>query len=597
MIEVSEAWIAAHKERLLPETFVEISMGFIDESVTGEVTCENEAEFSNSIRVINQMEYDTSAKHALLEYNLWSLDGSRTVMEDDSSYQPPGYVSNEDMSALLTVTLPAVNYNSFPGFTIIWDAVYETFASKFKVEAKSGSTVVGTVTVEDNTSVTSPVSMAVSGYDSVTITILEWSHPDQRCRIDGVLFGQRIIFDKNDLISYTHELSGSPLGTEISKNAIEFEVNNVDGRWNPLNPAGLSKYLYERQKLTVRYGMMLNGSIEWMQAGVYYLSEWRAPSNGITASFVARDAFEFMLNATYSRPYIEGVTVSEGRVYISKDAAVYTNSDTHLVTTLPTGTAVKIYEKSVWYPEGFGDDPEDPGIMVYRIDQGWLWADYVSVTSNTSLFLDMSSAMWNALPEDIVRYASDEVTGVSVSAPTAIVDANVAEFVQQCAASYGVTIWQNADGVLLITKPGSYLSSYVIDTGVSYLYPEVELTKPLRRVNMVQHYQFSSDTKIIPYEVNTDGEDITVDCSYLWYYDNRTGTLAQRYIDWWKHREVVSGEFRADPRLELFDVVSVETKYGTISPVMITYIKYTYNGAFRGVYEGKVIESATETEA
>ena len=209
----------------------------------------------------------------------------------------------------------------------------------------------------------------------------------------------------------------------------------------------------------------------------------------------------------------------------------------------------------------------------------------------------MSSAMWNALPEDIVRYASDEVTGVSVSAPTAIVDANVAEFVQQCAASYGVTIWQNADGVLLITKPGSYLSSYVIDTGVSYLYPEVELTKPLRRVNMVQHYQFSSDTKIIPYEVNTDGEDITVDCSYLWYYDNRTGTLAQRYIDWWKHREVVSGEFRADPRLELFDVVSVETKYGTISPVMITYIKYTYNGAFRGVYEGKVIESATETEA
>jgi hypothetical protein len=53
---------------------------------------------------------------------------------------------------------------------------------------------------------------------------------------------------------------------------------------------------------------------------------------------------------------------------------------------------------------------------------------------------------------------------------------------------------------------------------------------------------------------------------------------------------MLKGDFRADPRLELFDVISVESKYGMISPVMITYIKYTYNGSFHGTFEGKVLD-------
>lgn len=592
MIGVSNAWKAAHRERLLPETFVEISMGFVDETVTGEVTGVNEADFSNSIAVVNNSEYKDYPKYAFLEHNLWTLDGSHTVVFDEQSSYAFGYVSEDDAPGAVTITLPSAITSSIPGITVLWGAEYETFPASFVVETKSGDTVVDTVTVTDNMTAMSFVEVNTSQCDTVTVTVTEWGHPEQRNRILGVVFGQIIVFTKNEIISYSHERSGSPLGTELTQNTIEFEVSNIDGRWNPLNPSGLTRYLYERQRVNVRYGMQTGNDVEWIQVGVFYLSEWRAPSNGITAAFVARDALEFMLNATYSRPYVEGVTVSDGRVYISKDAAVYINSDTHLVTVLPSGTPVKIYEKSVWHPEGFGDDPEDPGVMVYRIDQGWLWADYVNITSNTSLFNDLSSALWKCLPDGIVNIVSDELTNTRVSAPTSIVDMNVGEFVQQCAASYGMTMFQFSDGMLYIGDVDYRLTDYVIPLESSYLYPEVELTKPLRNVNMVQHYQFSSDTKIIPYAVNAVGEDITVDCSYLWYYDQRTAALAQKYIDWWKHREIVSGEFRADPRLELFDVVTVETKYGILRPVMITYLKYTYNGAFRGVYEGKVIEEA-----
>lgn len=587
MIAVSDAWKNAHTQMMLPESFVEITMGVFDETVTGKVTGTNEADFSNSSAVINNENYDTSTKYAFLEHNLWSLDGSRVVMTDINSYNPPAYVSKDDTYGSFSISLTETSTNQIPGLIIKWSDEFDSYATKFTVGHKANGHIYNKSVIDNNSNV-SVIDLPISNYYSVNITVDEWSHPDQRIRIDSILFGHQIVFTKDAIISYSHEQSGSPLGTELSKNAIEFEVDNSDGRWNPLNPSGMSQYLYERQKVKVRYGLDTVSGVEWIPGGTFYLSEWKAPSNGISATFTARDVFEFMLNDTYSRPYIDGVTVSDGRVYLSKDDAVYTNSDTHLVTVLPSGTSVKVYEKSVWYPEGTGDNPEDPGVMVYRIDQGWLWADYVQITSTTDLFVDMSSALSACVPSDVIMIAGDEIT-IGVSAPTAIREMNTSEFVQQCVASYGITAWQNAEGMLLLMSPNTTLSEYVIPANTSYAHPEVELAKPLRRVNMVQHYLFSSDTKTIPYEVNSSGEDITVDCAYLWYYDNRTDNLAAKYINWWKHREVVSGEFRADPRLELFDVVQVETKYGVLSPVMITYIKYTYNGSFRGTYEGKVI--------
>lgn len=589
MIYVSDAWKNAHKQMILPESFVEITMGVMDDTVMGTVSGERPHPVSTPSLVINNQELEFKSEYALLEHNLWSLDGSKIVTDPDATEYPRAYVTEADSLGTLTITLPQVNYNQIPGFVITWSAEYETYASQFTVTVKNGNTVVATTTVTNNTSNVSRLDMPVSGYDSVTITVTEWSHPDQRSRIDSVMFGQRIVFTKDDIVSYSHEQSGSPLGTELSKNAIEFEVDNSDGRWNPLNYSGMAKYLYERQKVTVRYGLQTVSGVEWMQAGVFYLSEWKAPSNGITASFVARDAIDFMLSATYSRSHLEGVISTEGRVYISKDDAVYTNSDEHLLEILPVGTNVRIYEKAVWYPESYGDDPEDPGVMVYRIDQGWLWADYVRITSNTYLFSDMAKAMSECLPSDVDRWASDEASASNVSAPTAIAETSTAEFIQQCVASYGITVWQSSDGTLNITAPITTITDYVITAETSYLHPEVELAKPLRRVNMVQHYQYSPESKSQVYEVNPTGEDITVDCAYLWRHDVRTDKLAAKYIDWWKNREVVSGEFRADPRLELFDVVTVETKYGALSPVMITYVKYTYNGSFRGTYEGKVI--------
>jgi hypothetical protein len=120
----------------------------------------------------------------------------------------------------------------------------------------------------------------------------------------------------------------------------------------------------------------------------------------------------------------------------------------------------------------------------------------------------------------------------------------------------------------------------------------VELAKPLKQIKVVSHIKYGYDSVTDVFNVNDNGEIITIDNPYLWAeHPELVQGMADDHGKWWKHRGLVSGEFRADPRLELFDVVSVESKYGLISPVMITQIKYTYNGSFHGTYKGKILSS------
>jgi hypothetical protein len=225
--------------------------------------------------------------------------------------------------------------------------------------------------------------------------------------------------------------------------------------------------------------------------------------------------------------------------------------------------------------------------MLYRIEQGWTYVDNIILTSDTRLSADMYAAINPCLPNGITLMDTGQTA--SVGGPITVEETSVAEFLQKCVASCGITAWQSADGALRIRQPDKFVTDYVISANTEYSHPEIKLSKPLRRVDVTHHYQYHSATKSTSFEVGNEGDIITVDCPFLWKSDYWIEDLAYKYIAWWIRREFVSGDFRADPRLELFDVVQVETKYGTISPVMITYIKYTYNGAFHGVYEGKVI--------
>lgn len=92
--------------------------------------------------------------------------------------------------------------------------------------AYSGKELVASKQIDDNQSVESSVDFEISGYDSITLEILEWCIQGRRARVEQVEFGQRIQFNKADLLSYTHESKRDPVSGQLSKDSVSFSVDN-----------------------------------------------------------------------------------------------------------------------------------------------------------------------------------------------------------------------------------------------------------------------------------------------------------------------------------------------------------------------------------
>lgn len=566
MIEVSDAWKETNKKSFLPESFVEITLSVMDVDAAGSVSCTNEITFSKSNKVINQRDYETY-KWISLEHNLWVLGDGHLAATNFTVNPPPGFVSENDEEATLSVTLTNTPVE-IPGFTITWSSEYGTYATSFTLDVKKDGITVGTVTITDNTSNISEVNLPASDYDSIVLTIHEWSLPEQRRRVDSIMFGQEVVFGKNEILEYSHEQSGDPLGAELTKSVIGFSIDNSDGKWNILNQDGMMRYLCERQPVSVRYGLSVNDAVEWVDIGSFYLSEWKAQSDGIAMNFVAQDVIGLLLNALYSR------TMRDASVYYST-IDIY-DSKGNVTGTLAHETKFKIY--GALDENGY-----------YYTDVGYVKPEGIAIDSN--LYIDVQKAIWSAASVGLT-YA----TYLKQCPAYPTVDSEyVGEFVQKCLFSHGYTMWfDQKKKYLHLSSPVNTLSDYVIPLELSYVHPEVELTRSLESLTITAYNVESGNSQTQRF-VNSgvkNGDHISVDCPYQepafnWGSDAATSLLWGKYQKWWGYREKVSGEFRADPRLELFDVVTVETKHGSVSPVMITYLKYTYNGSFRANYEGK----------
>lgn len=520
MIAVSEAWKDIQQRFLLPETFIEIDCGITDDEAQNVASASgtNEAAFSNAAGVVDNLTDVT--KYATLELNLWALDGTQSILPASGTYSNAGYVSNIESTGSVTVTFPEIRVTAISGITITWSEKYGEYAKTFSVIGKNGENIVGEVTVTDNEERTNIVYLPLENYDSIVVQVHEWNLPNRRVRIEDIVIGHVLKFSKGDLLGFTHEMDGDLLSGKIPKYSIEFTLDNSDGRWDPNNPTGMAQYLSERQKITVKYGMDVNGTIEWIKAGTFYLSEWYAPPNGLEARFVARDVFEFLLA-----------------------------TDT---TKLPNMSSTQY------------------GNLASIVT----WATSTLLPDGASIVID----------DSLENSEGRQYNG----------DGTYAEMVQKCAHAACCILRCDRNGVLHIEPLNSVQAEYMpvnlelgttgIPLSLSYSYPEITLSKPLKNVIV----DYGGDT---PYQLDSssNGESQSVSNNYI-YTAEAAANVAEWTASVLKNRKTISGEFRADPRLDLYDIVGVEDRYGRLLKVAITNIKYTFNGAFRGSYTGRILE-------
>lgn len=327
-----------------------------------------------------------------------------------------------------------------------------------------------------------------------------------------------LVYTKKDLLSFTHGQTGSLVSGELPKNYIEFSLDNSDGKWDPSNPKGSEKYLSDRLKVTLRYGYIINGAEEWIPGGSFYLSEWHTSLNGFEANFVARDVLELMIDT----PYTGSVT---GTLYDIAQRAISQSN-------MPSGAAL---------------------------------GEFVLGESKLGV-IGVSGELKKYTVGDI-EYNEKET---------------IAVILQKCANAAKCVMYQGRDGVLTIGKLQYEDTGYAIPKNLSYAYPEIEFSRPLKSVSVTYF-----DGKVREYPVSKSGEVQTLNNDFI-----RTGNHASSVAVWvsesLRSRQKISGEFRGDPRLDLFDVVSVESKYGTIAGVVLTDIKVSFTGAFRVTYSGYV---------
>lgn len=517
MIEVSDAWKDIQRRFLLPESFIEIECAITDVGAQEEASISGtyEAAYSD---VESALEAHSTQKFATNELNLWSLDGTCSILPDAVSYEDTGYVSDIASTGSITLSFPEIRVNAISGITITWGNAYGEYPRVFTVAGMNGNTTIAETTVTDNTDRTSVVFLELQNYDKITVVVHDWCLPNRRVRIERATIGHTLTLGKSDILSFKHEQSGDLLSGELPKYSIEFSLDNSDGRWDPNNPTGMERYLTERQKLTVRYGLDVNGSIEWIKAGTFYLSEWNTPSNGLEARFVARDTMDFLLNSDMVGFYMGGNL-----------ASIITGASSALL-------------------------PQDAKIEIDPI-----------LESTPFMALDVT----------------DNITA--------------AEIVQKCANAGCCIIRYGRDGVLHVEPLNQTISEYVfpeigIPLSLSYSYPEITLSKPLKSV-AVDYGAVDSEERPITYTliVSSVGETQSVSNDYI-----KTEAQAYKVAEWirdvLKTRKTISGEFRVDPRLEVYDIVTVEDRYGTRIPIAITNITYTYNGAFHGNFTGRVLE-------
>lgn len=565
MISTSQQWNNAFARTVVPETFVEVTLGVIDMNASKNVTVTTFNEsgmLSNHRNVLSSKESVSPLHYATLEENRWLLDGSKTIRAT-SDTSDIGFVGDSPESSgnywYAQFALSAITAMTVPGITIIWDSEFGEIPSNFilalinsETNANYGINVQGgAVSIQQaggsdgagipaefekieyyDGGVTKIVG-EFSGYDTVLVIIAGWNTPNHRPRIDRLLLGYTWTFDKTDLLSYTHEQSGDVLGTELPKNSITFAVDNSNNRWDPNNPNGLGKFITDRQMVTVRYGVDTGknlyglGTVEWIPGGTFYLSEWDIPANGLEATFTARDPFEFMMDIMYH----DGVSYG---------------SHLEMIESALSMCSFPNEIQSNMVPYQYADDCQVP------TDQ-----------------------------EDAYGYSGY----------------TVADVIQLCANAMGSVCWFDRDGVFQLKgipqlKTINTICDIPLD--MAYSYPEIVVSKPIKYVEISYYPIWLSEesSDFVRYLMNTpDGKDVTegetlrLTNKFIQRYSTASGmyTAIKPVL---MYRKQVNGDYRANPRLDLFDWVNVSTKYGELK-MILTRIKYTYNGCFKAEYTAR----------
>lgn len=177
---------------------------------------------------------------------------------------------------------------------------------------------------------------------------------------------------------------------------------------------------------------------------------------------------------------------------------------------------------------------------------------------------------------------SDELKKYEVGSVKQDGTESIAVILQKCANAAGCVMYQNREGIFTIDKLVCGEPTHTIPKKLSYSYPETEVSRLVGNLSVTY-----SGEQIFEHPFSNSGVTQTLSNDFI-STESQARAVSKWTCDNLGSRQKVSGDFRGDPGVDLFDVVDVEAKYNTIAGVVLTDIKHTFSGAFRTTYSGYV---------
>ena len=210
---------------------------------------------------------------------------------------------------------------------------------------------------------------------------------------------------------------------------------------------------------------------------------------------------------------------------------------------------------------------------------------YTGTTSGTLYTIATAAFQQAALPiadSGIARYYVDR--SLSQYSTTIEGENTIAEVLQKVAHMACCVLYQDRNGTMRLEPRGTSLSDYEIRRDISYSHPEFEISKPLKAVEV----SYGAEESYL-LSVNPTGEVQTVDNDFIQSLGDAQ-RVAAATAEILKGRKTISGEYRADPRMDALDIVTVESKFAT-NRVVISEIEYsTSGGGFHGKFTGRLVQ-------
>lgn len=601
MQTVSEKWKEMHEQTLLPESFIEINFGEGDPVAQedGSIPTNGAVHFANPTMVLSEVD-KTVTPYATLEQNMWVLDGSMKALPT-SNYGYVGYISSVvsndkgefTSEPIVSLDFTQVHSEMLRGITIDWGTANDEYAVNFTVTAYNGTEVVATKSVTDNNTVRTMVLCDIGNYNRITITVHKWCLPYHRVRIGEIYLGLKRTLSKKELLSFNYSQSIDPISSELPQTKVKFSVEDYANLYNPDNSNGLFEYLHKGQEMTVRFGYKVDDSVEWIDGGLFYLSEWSHKPNGNCIDLTTKDMVGYGTKLHNAKLTFDGKTtrslydlaeevlifadlplLSDGRVRWVIDESL---KDIYTTAPLPLDTMSNCLQLIA-----------NAGCCVFYQDrQGILHieklnrtiSDY-AMTSRSSFSKPEStrSELCEGISVSVYEYGKSESRTKIASLKVGYVGAG------KTTADLTAYFYRQMANVEFNESTFLTVNSYTIYADRC----EFNVTNDRGEgLVTVYGYGLTSESYAHYVDVGGEGEVIKVDNPLI-----TTEEMAEAVGQWMKenliYTERMSFDWRPDPRLDCYDIITSEDTLKDKS-VMITKVQYSYDGAFRGTAEGSVI--------